>query len=101
MLVLIFLVVLCSTFGVLVWGFIRMQFAGAGPSKEVCWVFPPYNPLKFVAWFWRAHLGNFFGYPLDFTTPGSAPALPCWWLERLYYFARGGGDLGCWSFRRL
>jgi hypothetical protein len=57
-----------------VWGFIGPQLAGTGPSQAVCWVFPPYNPVKFVVWFLQTHSGNFFGYPCDFTTPGSAPS---------------------------
>jgi hypothetical protein len=73
-LILFFVAVLCLTFGILTWGFIGKQLAVTGPSQEICWVFPPYNPVKFIAWFWRSHSGNFFGYPCDFTTPGSAPS---------------------------
>lgn len=73
-LILSFIAVLCMTFGILVWGFIGPQLAGTGPSQEICWVFPPYNPVKFAVWFCQSHSGNFFGYPLDFTTPGSAPS---------------------------
>jgi hypothetical protein len=91
MLVLVFVVVLCSTFGGLVWGFIGPQLAGTGPSQEICWVFPPYNPLKFVAWFWRTHSGNFFGYPLDFTTPGSAPSFALMIVGAAVLFRTGRG----------
>jgi 4-amino-4-deoxy-L-arabinose transferase-like glycosyltransferase len=93
-LVLIFLLVLCSTFGVLVWGFIGPQLAGTGPSQEICWVFPPFNPLKFAAWFFRTHSGNFFGYPLDFTTPGSAPSFLALVIGAAVLFRRGPGRLG-------
>jgi hypothetical protein len=94
MLVLIFVLVLCSTFGVLVWGFIGPQLAGTGPSQEICWVFPPYNPLKFVAWFCRTHSGNFFGYPLDFTMPGSAPSFLVLVIGAAVLFRIGRGRFG-------
>jgi hypothetical protein len=76
LLIAIFILVLCGAFGGLVWGFIGRQLAGTGPSQQVCWVFPPLaaNPLKFLAWFWQTHSGNYFGYPLDFSSPGSAPS---------------------------
>jgi hypothetical protein len=93
-LALIFILVLCSTFGVLVWGFIGPQLAGTGPSQEICWVFPPYNPLKFAAWFCQTHSGNFFGYPLDFTTPGSAPSFLVLVIGAVVLFRTGRGRFG-------
>ncbi len=93
-LALIFVLVLCSTFGALVWGFIGPQLAGTGPSQEICWVFPPFNPLKFAAWFCQTHSGNFFGYPLDFTTPGSAPSFVVLVIGAAVLFRTGRGRFG-------
>jgi hypothetical protein len=63
--------VILLSFGALAWKFIGPQFAGSGPSQQICWTFPPLNPLQFAAWFLTAHSDNLFGYPLDLSSPGS------------------------------
>lgn len=94
-LILTFAAVLCSAFGLLVWGFIGKQLAGTGPSQQICWVFPPLdrNPLKFIEWFGTTHSGNYFGYPLDLTTPGSAPSFVVMVLGAAALFWTGRGRL--------
>jgi hypothetical protein len=72
----IFVCALAATFGILFWGYIGPQLATTGPMQEVCWVFPPrgFHPWQFAIWFFKAHSGNFFGYPLDLSSPGCAPS---------------------------
>ncbi len=70
----VFAVVVAASFGLLVEAFIGKQFAGSGPDQVRCWIFPPFNPVEFVAWFWRTHTGNYFGYPIDLATPWSGGA---------------------------
>jgi len=93
-LVLILGAVLCTTFGVLVWRFIGAQFAGSGPSQQICWVFPPYNPPQFFLWFVQTHSGNFFGYPLDFTAPGSGASFLLMVIGAMVLFRTGRARLG-------
>jgi hypothetical protein len=69
-----FAVVVAGSFGLLVEAFIGKQFAGSGPDQVRCWIFPPFNPVEFVGWFWQTHTGNYFGYPIDLATPWSAGA---------------------------
>jgi hypothetical protein len=92
--VLIFGAILCTTFGVLVWRFIGAQFAGSGPSQQICWVFPPYSPPQFFIWFLQTHSGNFFGYPMDFTTPGSGPSFLLMVIGAIVLFRTGRARLG-------
>jgi len=94
--ILLFVGVLCATFAALVRGFLGPQLAGSGPSQEICWVFPPhdYNPMKFIIWLWQTHSGNFFGYPCDFTTPGSAPSFVLLAIGAVVLFRTGRVKLG-------
>ncbi len=70
----IFVIVIAASFGLLVEAFIGKQFAGSGPDQVRCWVFPPFNPVQFVIWFWWTHTGNYFGYPIDLASPWSGIA---------------------------
>jgi hypothetical protein len=66
--------IFAGTFGILMWKFLRPQFAVTGPWQQVCWVFPPLNPFQFILWFATVHSGNYYAYPADAASPGGAPS---------------------------
>jgi len=95
MLAAVFAVVVAASFGLLIEVFIGTQFAGSGPDQVRCWVFPPFNPLQFVVWFWRSHTDNFFGYPIDLASPWSGVSFALLVVGEVMLFRRGRGPIAC------
>jgi hypothetical protein len=90
-----FAVVLAGSFLGLVEAFIGTQFAGSGPSQQICWVFPPFNPVQFVGWFLQSHTSNFFGYPMDLTSPWSGGSFALLVVGAIVLFRRRRGAIAC------
>ncbi|HEX4054644.1 MAG TPA: hypothetical protein VHX86_10305 [Tepidisphaeraceae bacterium] len=91
----VFAVVAAGSFLVLMRISIRMEFAGAGPDQLKDWVFPPYNPVQFVVWFWHSHLDNFFGYPIDLSYPWAGVSFALMVVGAVVMFGRRRGWIAC------
>lgn len=94
-LALVFAVVIAGSFLALVRASIGTQFAGSGPDQLKDWVFPPYNPMQFIVWFWHSHLDNFFGYPIDLAYPGSGVSFALMVLGAVVMIRRRRGLIAC------
>ncbi len=88
----VFAVVVAASFGLLVEAFIGKQFAGSGPDQVRCWIFPPFQPLQFISWFWQTHTGNYFGYPIDLATPWSGVSFALMVMGAVALFRSGRAD---------
>jgi hypothetical protein len=91
----VFAVAVAVSFGTLVEVFIGKQFAGSGPDQVRLWVFPPYDPLQFARWFWRAHTDNFFGYPIDLASPWSGVNFALMVVGAVVLFRSRRGLIAC------
>jgi hypothetical protein len=90
-----FAVIVAASFGLLVEAFIGKQFAGSGPDQVRCWIFPPFNPVQFVIWFWWTHTGNYFGYPIDLAAPWSGVAFLLLVVGAIVLFRRRRWAIDC------